>query len=204
MKLKTIRVELEKRLSIDLQAKTRKRPYVYARAVYFRLCRDLTHNTLSDIAKSVGMDHASVIHSFKVFDDVIRMVEPELFEIYSEVFDALKSKPLLYDSPTRYWMGKNYDLQMKFNSVVESYDKLYTKAAFLTAQLKRMGYKNPILDEPIRKYQAEETRWPEEQRSYQGGIQRPRQAYQGQGEGPESNDPVCVKENVRQRGEDVD
>ena len=197
MKLKTIQTQVERKLSIDLQARIRKREYVYARSVYFRLCKDLTRNTVSDIARSLGMNHASVIHSFKLFDNVIRTFEPDLFEIYSEIKDCLEEKPLLYDSPTRYWMEKNYDLQMKFNSVVEDYDKLYNKANFLVGQLKRMGYKHNMLNEPIRKYEAEEARRPEEQWGRERSIQGSGETYQGQGEGSESNDLSRIEEDIR-------
>jgi hypothetical protein len=143
------------------------------------------------------MNHASVLHSFKLFDDVIRNFEPDLFEVYSEIKDCLEEKPLLYDSPTRYWMEKNYDLQMKFNSVVEDYDKLYNKANFLIGQLKRMGYKHNMLNEPIRRHETEEAGRTEEQRSSQRSLQGPGEAYKSEGEGPESNDPVCVEEDIR-------
>jgi hypothetical protein len=197
MKLKTIQRQVERKLSIDLQERIRKRPNVYARSVYFRLCKDLTRNTVTDIARSVGMNHASVLHSFKLFDDVIRNFEPDLFEVYSEIKDELEEKPLLYDSPTRYWMEKNYDLQMKFNTVVEDYEKLYTKATFFSGQLKRMGFTNSILDEPIRRHETEEAGRTEEQRSSQRSLQGTGEAYQSEGEGPESNDPVCVEEDIR-------
>lgn len=197
MKLKTIQRQVEKKLSINLQERIRKREYVYARSVYFRLCKDLTRNTISDIARSVGMNHASVIHSFKLFDDVIRNFEPDLFEVYSELKDALEEKPLLYDSPTRYWMEKNYDLQMKLNEVVEDYDKLYTKAAFFAGQLKRMGFTNSILDEPIKRHQAEEAGRTEEQRSSQGSLSGSGETNESQRERLESNDFSRTEENIR-------
>ena len=53
----------------DIQTKRRMREIVYARFLYYRLCRDLTKLSLYEIGKTVGFDHASVINGLKQYDN---------------------------------------------------------------------------------------------------------------------------------------
>ena len=52
---------------LDITSTSRKRPYVYARALYFQLSRDFTPHSLQDIGAMVNKDHASVLHGLKTF-----------------------------------------------------------------------------------------------------------------------------------------
>lgn len=47
---------------LDIRDTTRKREYVYARSLYFKLARDYTSIPLREIGESVNRDHAGVIH----------------------------------------------------------------------------------------------------------------------------------------------
>ena len=49
--------------NLDILKNTRKRNYVEARCLYYKLCRELTKESLSNIGESVGRDHSGVIHS---------------------------------------------------------------------------------------------------------------------------------------------
>lgn len=48
---------------LDIRENTRRREYVYARSLYFKLAREFTAISMRDIAESVDRDHATVIHS---------------------------------------------------------------------------------------------------------------------------------------------
>ena len=50
---------------LDIEKDTRKREYVDARTFYYKLCRDLTKCSLSNIGESVGRDHCAVLHALK-------------------------------------------------------------------------------------------------------------------------------------------
>ena len=52
---------------IDITSTARKRPNVYARALYFQLCKDFTPHSLHEIGAVVNKDHASVLHGLKIF-----------------------------------------------------------------------------------------------------------------------------------------
>jgi len=138
----------------------------------------LTGITITDIGKSMGKHHASVLHGIKLFDNVISKHEARLYEVYAEVLEELMHKPKLYDEPTIYWMEKycELDKQMEennqeYNAMVEDYNKLWYKFRYLAGQLTMRGYKSNIIDEPIRQYSKKETRRQEEQRSNQGSLQ---------------------------------
>ena len=62
MNKETIKEIVESYFEISISRNTRKRQYVEARAIYFKLCRDFTQLSLEQIGKSVNRDHASVLH----------------------------------------------------------------------------------------------------------------------------------------------
>ncbi len=61
----TIKQIVESYFEINISRNTRKRQYVEARAIYFKLCREFTQLSLGQIGKSVNRDHASVLHGVR-------------------------------------------------------------------------------------------------------------------------------------------
>lgn len=80
------------KLGFDVRTKTRKRKYIYGRAVANKLSRVFTYESLEDIGKNTGKDHASVLHSVKNFDDVyISQNEPiDVLAIYNSIYRVCK------------------------------------------------------------------------------------------------------------------
>jgi len=76
---------------IDITSSARKRPNVYARALYFQLCKDFTPHSLHEIGAVVNKDHASVLHGLKIF---------KLFYIWEE----------------KYWIELYYAIRLEFKS----------------------------------------------------------------------------------------
>lgn len=90
--LQEIKHLVEKELELNLDYKTRKREYVFARAVYYRLCNEFTKCSLTSIGKEVNKDHATVIHGLKVFksfQSFPNMYQSEL-RAYNNIYPALK------------------------------------------------------------------------------------------------------------------
>jgi len=90
--LQEIKHLVEKELELNLAYKTRKREYVFARAVYYRLCKEFTKCSLTAIGKEVNKDHATVIHGLKVFksfQSFPNMYQSEL-RAYNNIYPALK------------------------------------------------------------------------------------------------------------------
>ena len=65
MNKETIKEIVESYFEISISRNTRKRQYVEARAIYFKLCRIFTQLSLEQIGKSVNRDHASVLHGVR-------------------------------------------------------------------------------------------------------------------------------------------
>ena len=61
----TIKQIVESYFEISISRNTRKRQYVEARAIYYKLCRIFTQLSLEQIGKSVNRDHASVLHGVR-------------------------------------------------------------------------------------------------------------------------------------------
>jgi hypothetical protein len=65
MNKETIKEIVESYFKLSISRNTRKRQYVEARAIYFKLCREFTQLSLEQIGESVNRDHASVLHGVR-------------------------------------------------------------------------------------------------------------------------------------------
>ena len=83
-----IKLDVSKELGLNLSKNSRNRSYVYGRAIYFKLCKEFSHATLFEIGKSVGREHASVIHGLNVFD-MIAMYNDSIINVYTKLRDHL-------------------------------------------------------------------------------------------------------------------
>ena len=52
------------------------------------MCKEFSHATLFEIGKSVGREHASVIHGLNVFD-MIAMYNDSIINVYTKLRDHL-------------------------------------------------------------------------------------------------------------------
>ena len=77
---------------IDIQTKSRYRHYIYARAIYYKLCRKLTVSSLNKIAKigTVNATHATVLNGINNTFESIRMYEPIYYNYYLDALDYFK------------------------------------------------------------------------------------------------------------------
>jgi hypothetical protein len=87
--IKSILIDLFKN---DFSKKNRQRHNVYQRAVFFRLCRDLTPYALTDIGAVLDKDHASVLHGLKLFKNFKIWGEDIYLSIYNEARLKLKER----------------------------------------------------------------------------------------------------------------
>ena len=99
-RLEMLRKEVEKRVGHRIDTPMQKRHYTYARAVYCRVARDMSNDTIThrEIGESMKRDHATVLHNLKVifpfemreatfqelYDDLSMMFQPEQ---YSPLYD---------------------------------------------------------------------------------------------------------------------
>jgi hypothetical protein len=90
MKNKEIIAKVSKEFGIDITKRTRKREYLYARAVYFKLAQDIFRRSLTSIGKDIGLDHATVLHSINNVFPTIQMFEPGVVKTYNKLYDRIK------------------------------------------------------------------------------------------------------------------
>jgi len=54
---------------LKINTPTRKRPYIEARATYYKLCREFTNLTLENIGWDFGKNHATVLNGIRQLDN---------------------------------------------------------------------------------------------------------------------------------------
>ena len=99
----TIKKAVESVFNTKLSVKTRKRDVIYMRCIYYKLCRDLTFESLNSIGKQVNRDHATVLHGLKTFDNIINEFwEKEYFNVYNNLKTNYNEISVYYLSPLAY------------------------------------------------------------------------------------------------------
>lgn len=115
--LKSIREFVENSLGINLMRNTREREYVEARSLYFKLCRDFTSKSWSDMAKTLGKNHATAIHSVNNVYDVAERHNKRLKYLY-EVFErSAATHAEDKESEERDFYAENQSLRNKIMSL---------------------------------------------------------------------------------------
>jgi len=117
-KLKVILNEVKNTLETDIRAKRRTREMVYARAVYYRLCKDLTSHSLSEIGSCLHKDHATVLHGLKVFECLEFNKDYSYIKAYEEMYDRLKVNYFINfnsssELKTKYYRYVNQNINLK-------------------------------------------------------------------------------------------
>lgn len=88
--IESIKNGLEDFFKIDLSNKKRDNRHFRARAIFYKLCFNLTYKpTYQSIANSVGKNHATVIHSIRRFDIDIKY-DKELQQMYNSLTSTFK------------------------------------------------------------------------------------------------------------------
>ena len=92
MELSQIREIVENQTQINIGDKSRVQKFVYTRAMYFKLCREYTLSGLGEIGKSIGKNHATVLHGVKLFDDWISEHEEVYINQYERIEKEIANK----------------------------------------------------------------------------------------------------------------
>lgn len=78
-------------LGIDISRRSRKRPYVYGRCIYYKIAKEFyPGRSLAYIGEAVGVDHATIIHCLRNIFPVIEKFEPELLEVYLNLYRQME------------------------------------------------------------------------------------------------------------------
>ena len=110
---------IEAKTNLKLSENTRKRPYILCRAIYYKIAKEYTFNTLSDIGAKFGKGHATVLHGLKVFDE-IKIYDKDLYEIYKDFHNRYPVELVdKGDEPELMMTDKEKSIVEKFNEMVE-------------------------------------------------------------------------------------
>ena len=115
MKPEKIKKLVESELGIDITSKSRKRELVYARAIYFKICKDRTNLSLKDIGKTMQLDHATVLHAITNIFPAFEMYNPEYMDIYNRIIKADEYIPA--DKQLATLKIQHYQLQLKYDYI---------------------------------------------------------------------------------------
>ena len=80
-------------LGVNIRRNTRKRDYVEARAVFYRLCKDVAKATTPEIGFYIEKDHATIVHGLGLFNDVL-WNDKRLRESYLKIIDLFNETPV--------------------------------------------------------------------------------------------------------------
>jgi len=117
--IKKIRKEVEQATMQDLSVKRRQRELVYARAIYFKLCKEKTTLTLQQIADSVSVNHATVLHAINNVFPTMMEHEP----LYKEIYETIRDQEdLAYLKENYNALRKRYDNLLRLKTP-DSYDE---------------------------------------------------------------------------------
>jgi hypothetical protein len=133
--LQGILAMVTRRSELNLTKSSRMKEYVYARAVYFKLCREFTNFSFKEIGSLVEKDHASVMHGMKVFEMLEFHKDPTM-NVYNECktiltsvkqnLDINKQAGLYEDEEVEYWQTRYENMRDLYVNAAErlaKYDK---------------------------------------------------------------------------------
>ena len=72
---KKIRELVEQVYKVDITNSCRESRFVQARLIYYKLCIEFSQLNQTNIAKSIGRNHATLIHGMKQWDVYVRFFE---------------------------------------------------------------------------------------------------------------------------------
>ena len=113
-----IRKEVEEATMQDLSSRRRQRELVYARAIYFKLCKEKTTSTLKKIADTLNLNHATVLHGINNIFPIIKKEEPFLYRVYSKIKN---NDDLNHIKENYYALRKEHEsLLVKYENLIET------------------------------------------------------------------------------------
>tara|TARA_R110000796_G_scaffold62237_8_gene143635 strand:- start:706 stop:1080 length:375 start_codon:yes stop_codon:yes gene_type:complete len=110
---------IERFYNIKLDKKSKKRKYVYARAIYYYICKKYDNYSATIIAKSVNKHHSTVLYSLKELPHMLKY-DKKLHQDFFFIRELcnFKNKPVM----------DLEELLHKYNTLVIKYDILKEKS----------------------------------------------------------------------------
>lgn len=134
---KIVREIVEDYYNLDITKVTRRRPYIEARAIYYKLLRDNTKYSLTAIGRTMSKDHATVLYFTRKAKDWIKYDKEfeQDFLALSERFNKAKElNPEAFtksDTLEGFWEGQ-------YSRLDKEHKELKVRYSYLQAQLKKV------------------------------------------------------------------
>lgn len=122
--MKHFREIVEKHFKLDIGRRTRNHDYVFARACYYKLCREIGGFGYARIAKTLCVNHATVMHSIKealpgfLMSDTHRKKQHDLLLNKFEHYNKIKHKKFELDE-----LVIEYNKILLENAAIENINK---------------------------------------------------------------------------------
>ncbi len=140
-RLSIIMKKVNKAFGLRISRRKRTAEHVYARAVYYKLARELTHYPLTHIGVLVNKDHACVLHGLKTFELLKHWNENHYIKPYERMCLELKNDFYFNDiadgqNKDKYYALLNHhiELKQKYNDNVHFLNNIIIKATRYTEQ----------------------------------------------------------------------
>jgi len=137
MNKETIKEIVENYFELSISRNTRKRQYVEARAIYFKLCREFTQLSLEQIGKSVIRDHASVLHGVRSINTWVQ-VDKRM----SNSMHILRNKIINYQIEKDETVELNESIVLKYIQLKEQVKELEEINKTLSTELNEITEKH--------------------------------------------------------------
>lgn len=137
MNKETIKEIVESYFELSISRNTRKRQYVEARAIYFKLCREFTQLSLEQIGESVNRDHASVLHGVRSINTWV-----EVDKRMNNSMHILRNKIINYQIEKDETVELNESIVLKYIQLKEQVKELEVMNKTLSTELKEITEKH--------------------------------------------------------------
>lgn len=132
------------KLDIDCTKKTRVYTYVYARAIYIKLCRELLKMSKHHIAKTLSYNHATIINALKKFDSMMSDSNEHL-EAYKELKETLA-----------YLSAEDLEITYVPENVIKEIQNLKRDNVMLKIEAKKIAKETPVIKKIINAFTPEQ------------------------------------------------
>ena len=92
LEVKTLKYLVNNTMNVNVDMPTRKYRYIKARAICYKILRDQNHMSYQSIGRFFSKTHATIIHSIKEFDAMIKY-DKQMEEDYNNIINVW-GKPL--------------------------------------------------------------------------------------------------------------
>jgi hypothetical protein len=120
MKLEELIKIVSDRTKLDIMKKTRKEEYTIARSIYYRLAMDFNIGIVSQVARSIDRNHATIIYSNRNIFPQLQKYFPKYYKIYTNLYNEI--------SENKYYF-KSYE--EKYNLLMDEHIKLINETKIL-------------------------------------------------------------------------